>query len=390
MSAEDLLGLGSNDLLGFNQSVQQSDPYGIAGRSLAGWQPNTSTWSPMETGMGAFAKSFFSGLLGNYAQQRSADQLNSVISVLPQLKSDPMSVVAPKGVNADAFALLKGTALVKNQLQSAQRDQTLAELMQKVGAFSPGELAQFGTAGIEKMRSIQGENAAYGVGQGAKNPKSPDYQVDQDLFKIEQAYTDKLLTGAQAQAAVGINKAGLNILEAIKKDNPLAASTAIFEFAKLQDPTGTVREGDEMRVSDPGGPLGQLSQIYNTIQAKGKLTEEAKGAMRDLVPVLQKNTFDQYNSLRDSYIEAAGEYGANPKRIKYIKQADYSSYLNPPTDPSAATMPPGLDQNTLLEEALALKAANPSITQGEIAATLRQKYSGATQMRLSPSGVPLG
>ena len=91
MSAEDLLGiLGSNDLTGFNSSVLQSDPYGIASRSLGATQFDTSTWSPATTGIASFAKSFLAGLLGNYAQQNAADQLNSVIGVLPQLKSDPM------------------------------------------------------------------------------------------------------------------------------------------------------------------------------------------------------------------------------------------------------------------------------------------------------------
>lgn len=133
MAPIDELGLlGVGDLGAFNQSVQQSDPYGIAGRSLAAWTPNTSTWSPTESGITAFTKSFLSGILGNYAQQRSADQLNSVIGILPQLESNPMSVAAPEGVNSDAFAALKGSAVLKNYIGQESKKQTLKDLLKSV------------------------------------------------------------------------------------------------------------------------------------------------------------------------------------------------------------------------------------------------------------------
>lgn len=120
--ADDTL-LGPSDLIGFQNSVAQSDPYGIAGRSLASWQPDMSTWSPTTSGITSFAKAFASGLLQNYAQQNTANQLNAVMGVLPQLRSDPMSVVAPEGVDATPFATLKGNAIVKN----VARQELLAE-----------------------------------------------------------------------------------------------------------------------------------------------------------------------------------------------------------------------------------------------------------------------
>jgi hypothetical protein len=159
---------------------------------------------------------------------------------------------------------------------------------------------------------------------------------------LEQEYTDKLLTGDQGKKALEINKAARNIFEALKKENPLAASTAIFEFAKLQDQAGVVREADEMRVSDPGGPLGRLAQIHNEILAKGKLTPEAKAAMRELVPIMQESTFSQYNQLRDSYLEAAKDYGANPDRIKYVRPFDVSTYFE---DAMTAPVVKGPDGN---------------------------------------------
>jgi len=125
MADESVLGLlGSNDLAGFNQSVVQSDPYGIAGRSLGAWQPDMSTWSPTEVGVTSFAKSFLSGLLGNYAQQNAANQLNSVISVLPQLREEPLHVATPEGVDESAFATLKANQALK---YLAAKDAAVAE-----------------------------------------------------------------------------------------------------------------------------------------------------------------------------------------------------------------------------------------------------------------------
>lgn len=130
----DIYGLG--DLGAFNQSVVQNDPYGIAGRSLAAWQPNVSTWSPTATGLTAFTKSFMSGLLGNVAKNNAASALNSVIGVLPQLRSDPMSVATPEGVPADAFATLKGNQVLRNYLSQEssndKKESRVGALLQSV------------------------------------------------------------------------------------------------------------------------------------------------------------------------------------------------------------------------------------------------------------------
>jgi len=123
MADEYIAGLGTGDLQSFNNSVIQSDPYNLVGNSIAAWRPNTSTWSPGTTAATAFGQAFLSSLLGNYARQRAADQTNAVISVLPQLRTDPMSVAAPEGVAPDAFATLKANAFLKNQISEGAQDE---------------------------------------------------------------------------------------------------------------------------------------------------------------------------------------------------------------------------------------------------------------------------
>lgn len=343
MADESLLSLISPaDLAGFNNQVVQSDPFGIAGNSLASWQPNYSYMDATESGLTSFGKAFAQGLLQNYAQNNASKQLSSVINVLPQLSSDPLGTATPEGVDSSPFNLIRGSAYLnkvkRDETVKATQKATLADLFKSVGI----EGIKSGTMDPKSAVDLvtTGKLPETGVVDPLANPNSPNYKVNQDLFKIEQTYTDKLLTGAEPQRVMAMNRASTNILDAIKKNNPLAASTAIFEYAKLQDPAGTIREADEMRVSDPGGPLGALAQIHNQITGEGKLTPDAKKAMRELVPMLQENTFTQYNQLRDSYLDAAKQYGANPERIKYIKPTDLSSYLT-----EAATeqqIPPGM------------------------------------------------
>lgn len=320
----------ANDLSSFQNNVLSTDPWNIAAKSLGSFQPNMSTWDSGTQIATSFGKNFLAGLMGQYARNDAADQLNKVVQVMPQLRSDPLNVAVPEGVDESAFSTLRSNSVLKNleaQAQAAQSENELRNAIKK--------------AGLVKEAEILGENKAFGAlgAAGAENPNSPGYKVNQDLFKIEQSYTDKLLTGAEPQRVMAMNRAATNILEAIKKDNPLAASTAIFEYAKLQDPAGTVREADEMRVSDPGGPLGQLAQFHNQITGEGKLTPDAKKAMRELVPILQDSTFSQYNQMKDSYLDAAKGYGADPNRIKYLKPADLTSLL---ADDSTQNIPPGM------------------------------------------------
>jgi alpha-acetolactate decarboxylase len=124
MADSDLLSLlGTNDLLNFNNTVQQNDMFGITGNAIGAWSPNTSTWSPTETGVASFGKAFLSGILGNYARQRAGNQLQSVIGTLPALRSDPANVGIPEGVDSSAFNILKGSAILKK----AQRDSIVGE-----------------------------------------------------------------------------------------------------------------------------------------------------------------------------------------------------------------------------------------------------------------------
>ena len=128
--------LDTNDLLNFNNTVQQSDPYGITGNALSAWNPNTSTWSPTETGVASFGKAFLSGILGNYARQRAGEQLQSVVGALPSLRSDPYNTAVPEGVDSSAFNVLKGSAILKkdqfDSIVGDKKKETMSDLLKSV------------------------------------------------------------------------------------------------------------------------------------------------------------------------------------------------------------------------------------------------------------------
>jgi hypothetical protein len=357
--------LGGDDLVAFEQRLRADNLLSQIAPAIGAVKFDRSTWSPGESFGTSLAQAFLSGAMGRIGSNQVGEQVGKVAEILPSLYADPLRAARPEGVDESAFNQLKAVSAVK-QLQNRQlRAQKVEDLMYslfgdrakemfsaefagekakntKIGELQAFDAADGGTPAPTKTQAMVGmsadgqpiwaeiEEAAAPAARSDrlfKNPDDPRYKAQHDLFKIEQDYTERLLAGPQAQQAFGMNRAAMNIMEALQKDNPLAAATAIFEYAKLQDPAGTVREADEMRVADPGGPLGTLARTYNEIVQKGKLTPEAKQNMRELVPILQKNQFANYNLLKDNYLEAAKQYGADPSRIKYISPADLSPFL---------------------------------------------------------------
>jgi len=176
---------GYNDLAGFNQSVLQSDPYGIAGRSIGAWQPDMSTWSPTETGVTSFAKSFLSGFLNNYAQQNAANQLNSVMSVMPQLREDPLSVATPEGVDAAPFAAYRASQALK---YFAAKDADAAEKQKNINTLMTsifGEGIKNETIDPKDAINAIKNNDYSGIlnkesADPSKNPNSKEYKLNQN------------------------------------------------------------------------------------------------------------------------------------------------------------------------------------------------------------------
>ena len=341
-------GAGLDPLSNFQKATASNDMLKMAAAPVLQAKFDNSTWSPLQTFGTSAAQAFLGTLLHGLGQRQEDEQLMKVAAVYPQLAKDPLSVAVPEGVDSTAFNALRLGQLQKNAALEEARAQKIADAV--FASQLKGEESR-----LTELGRIKGRNEGYGFGldsvtapnvaavPGAaaaiKDPESPMYKISEDRFAKQMQLQKELMTGNEATKSLSLNKAARNILEAIKNDSPLAASSAIFEFAKLQDPSGTVREGDEMRVSDAGGPLGKLAQVFNEVQQKGKLLPESKAAMRQLVPMMVQSQFDQYNQLKDAYLSTAQQYGLDPTKLQYVKPIDLSSYLQ-----EQATQPAGLSE----------------------------------------------
>lgn len=346
MGAEDYLSiLSPGDLSAFSNTVQQSDPYGIAGRSLAAWQPDISTWSPATSGITSFAKSFLSGVLGNYARQDAADQLNSVIGVLPQLRADPLNVTAPADVDPDAFAALKGSAILKHYLRQEQ-DRELDK------RFQSDLLMKL----LGKKAEVIGESQAYdAMGLGGQDPNSPAYKAQQAVKSEEDAARNELLTGSKYPAIqkLQVTSTALSQLKNIK-DIDSASSDIPFATLFIGGLDGSVvREGEYNRVAGANPLLAKFqNQIESALNGKSTLGVNIKKQMYNELVKTQKGLLAEALVQASPRLATALGRGAEAKNV--LPFDPKMTFDELPSD--------GLDPISAIDAALARKGYNPDGT----------------------------
>jgi hypothetical protein len=282
--------LSTIDLLNFNNSVLQRNPYGIASQSIGAWQPQMQTWSGAEQGVGSFAKSFLQGLLGNYAQQDAANQMASVVGTLPQLASNPMGAVAPEGVDQSAYNLLKGSAMLKKQMREENiksalgvtDDPGIQELISKVLVKRKAD---------EAKGTIQGTLEGYGLGKGDNTtgapgaellPNSPQFLNKKRVQDEEDAARNELLTGSKYPAVQKFNMTttALSQLKDIKDLNT-ASSDIPFATLFIGGLDGSVvKEGEYARVAGANPLLAKFqNQIEGALNGTSTLGVDIKRQM---------------------------------------------------------------------------------------------------------------
>lgn len=171
-------------------------------------------------------------------------------------------------------------------------------------------------AKAKKIGEIEAQKQVYDtIGDGAI--LDPDQRA-KAMLEIEKDATTKLTSGNEAQKVLELQTRGKNVLESLKVSDPIRAATAIYGFAKILDPEGVVRKEDGSIVADPGGPAGQLASLYNTIMQEGKLTDQTKKSMKEIIPQLVQNQYSTYSTLKDSLTKAATSQGARADRIGFL------------------------------------------------------------------------
>lgn len=323
MADESVLGLlGSNDLAGFNQSVVQSDPYGIAGRSLGAWQPDMSTWSPTEVGVTSFAKSFLSGLLGNYAQQNAANQLNSVISVLPQLREDPLHVATPEGVDAAPFSALRANQALKyyaaKDAAAEEKNKTLSTLFGNV----LGKYAEKDPTGALKIATSENPQEALkeimsgGTGYDPKSdPDSPAFKMKEAIQKEEDAARGEILKLPAIQQ-FNTTQTTLSRIKDLKDDDTGTSDIPFITLFLSGLDGSVVKEGEYNRVSGSNPLIEKYKNLFeSTLNGGSAIGTETKKQMYNELLKTQKGLLAEAILQSAPRIATAAQRGANPKNI---------------------------------------------------------------------------
>lgn len=320
--ADDLLSLlSATDLQGFNNYVQQSDPFGIAGRSLAQWTPNYSYMDATESGLTSFGKAFAQGLLQNYAQNNANQQLSSVIGVLPNLTKDPLSVVAPEGVDSGAFNLLRGSAYLNKMKKDAvlqeSKNSTIADLLKAVGI----EGIKSGTLDPKSALELvtTGALPESGTIDPLSNPNSPQYKVDKD----QEAALSALRKEFNALDVVkNFSKAsqGASALAGALKDKSKVSDQELVRYSILMiEPGMAVREGEQGAVANSQSiPDAWRGQLESALSGNSALGDDVREGIKRLATRAYNSHKGLYDQAYDLYGKEADFQGLDKGRLSYL------------------------------------------------------------------------
>lgn len=353
--------LGADDLNNFTNTIIQTDPFAIAGTSLGAWKPDMSTWSPAESLATSFGKSFLGSFMQGYARNNAADQLSSLIGVLPQLNKNPVSVVAPDGMDPEAFATIKANAMVKNFQRQAQAGSVLGDLMKSVVVEGIKNQTVDPAAAVKAFTTGDYSAILSNTTDQSKNPKSPQYQLDQDTKALEKTFYDRITNLPQYKLLSDIDSNIKSLPDLAKQDNKAADIGFISTLARIRDPGSTVREGEIAINKDTQSYLDSIYGDWRAVvEGKSRITPLAKLQM--IASVVPK--FDElatsYNSARNPLLEALKTQGGNPMRI-------------PTTDFASFDLPPVAKAMAAQDDALLRATVPDAAARAQI---LRERYGG--------------
>lgn len=269
--------LSPNDLAGFNQSVQASDPYGLIGKSLMDWQPNYSSFNAGESALTAFGKAFMGGLMQNYAQNRAADQVSKVVNILPQLRSDPLSVAAPEGVDLGSFNMLRGSAILKNEaLKETNKTKDENRISSLLGQVLPDMIKARTLSAKDALSLATSEDpreAFLGVSEALDKPtasKIPAILDNQSpLATGKQATSEKLKTYYQEFLSSGLPPVQAASAAKQQIEGELKANNKSFDEAKASRETAqklmTMAQTAESGMASAGQTGSELASAYEQL-----------------------------------------------------------------------------------------------------------------------------
>ncbi len=285
---------GGGDLGAFRNTIAQNDLWTQAAQPILGARFDTSTWSPGTTLGVSAGQAFLGALLGGLGQRSQAQQLEKVAQVLPALYENPGAVMAPEGVDREAFGILKLGEMAKNEARTIALEQD--RLKRSLDIMDAGLKKKAETKG-----EIEGKQDAYKQA-GTEDPDNPSVKSASEL--------SKQLMNNKEVIDFGEVRNRINVLQKAALDPTTVADLDyVIGIAKILDPTSVVRESEGQTViesqSIPASIIGQLN----------KSLKGGSAIDRTSLFALAKRHFDtrasRVNDLADYYATLAKSKGAN-------------------------------------------------------------------------------
>ncbi len=242
-------GGGGSDLGALRSTIAQNDLWTQAAQPILGARFDTSTWNPGTTLGVSAGQAFLGALLGGMGQRSQAQQLEKVAQVLPALYENPGAVVAPEGVDREAFGILKLGEMAKNQARTVALEQD--RLKRSLDIMDAGLKKK-----IETKSEIEGKQEAYKQ-SGTEDPENPSVKSASEL--------SKQLINNKEVVDLGEVRNRIQVLQKAALDpSSVADLDYVIGVAKILDPTSVVRESEGQTVinsqSIPASILGQLNK----------------------------------------------------------------------------------------------------------------------------------
>lgn len=114
------------DINNFIKTAGANDVYNQIAGPILGAKFNSSTWTPMQSGLTSAIQTFLGTVLSGLGNQDVTNQLSKVAQVMPTLQAHPEQVGIPDGVDPTAFNALKIAAMNKNDTTAQEIKKALA------------------------------------------------------------------------------------------------------------------------------------------------------------------------------------------------------------------------------------------------------------------------
>lgn len=350
----------ASDIDSFRKTLAANSMWRVAAQPVLNAQFNTATWTPGQIAGTAAGQAFLGAALNAIADRSEAAQMQKVASVLPSLYAKPENVEAPEGVDPEAFAGLKLSAMSRGQKGSAA---TLAKLAQDLYGVGVAEK----TAAAQEKGKVEGRREAYGS-MGMADPEDP---AEQKLVELR----NKLDASDASQNFKIVNRLSQQLANTMK--NPSAVADPIIAKLVVQfaEPQRSAREGTAVALQESDSiPEQWKGTLAQALEGKSKLGDDTKAQLLQIAQAAYDAHANAFNSELKFTQSEGSKFGIDPSRFSSVGTPQpFQSVIGAGSNGGG-----NVDMSVLRAERDKLKSQG-KLNDQEIANALRLKFGGLVQ-----------